>query len=249
MDTYHNTLKNKAVAVDLDGTLVHTVPGEYVMPGRSRDCYVSRNTVILLSRISQQIPTFITTGRNAPSVRKLTDQIPEVHFAGFVLENGFVVKKDIKAPDPQKKKWKFADKVPQNWELISGYERSAGFILPKEQNMQNDPEELVRNLLQETQEQGYICFQYPKIFVYPQKPDKMQGLAEFNVHPHIALGNDVNDTQLMQACIHPVTLQTPHSSIRELVKRKYGYCSSFTEHAAAEDMLHWACGKLSSISS
>ncbi|MCI5149517.1 MAG: hypothetical protein D3916_09045 [Candidatus Electrothrix sp. MAN1_4] len=245
MDAYHNGLKNKAVAVDLDGTLVHTVPGEYVMPGRSRDCYVSRKTVALLAKISQQIPTFITTGRNAPSVRKLTDQIPEVHFAGFVLENGFVVKKNLNSLDPQKKNWKFANRVPQDWEPISGYERSAGFILPKEQQ---NPEKLVRHLLQETQEQGYICFQHPKIFVYPQKPDKMQGLAEFNVHPHIALGNDVNDTQLMQASIHPVTLQTAHSSIKELVKRKHGYCSSFTEHAAAEDMLHWACGKLSSIS-
>lgn len=91
------------MAVDLDGTLVHTVPGEYTMPGRSRDCYVSQKTIALLAKMSQQIPTFITTGRNAPSVRKLTHQIPEVAFAGFVLENGFVVKKDINSPDPQKR--------------------------------------------------------------------------------------------------------------------------------------------------
>lgn len=242
MNTYNNGLKNKAVAVDLDGTLVHTVPGEYTLPGRSRDCYVSRKTVALLGRISQQIPTFITTGRNAPSVRKLTDQIPEVRFAGFVLENGFVVKKDLNCPDPQKKKWKFADRVPPDWEPIPGHERSAGFILPKKQK---NPAELVRNLLEETQEQGYISFQHPKIFVYPQEPDKMQGLAEFNVRPHIALGNDINDTQLMQASIYPVTLQTAHSSIREIVKQKNGYCSPFAGHAAAEDMLHRACSKLS----
>ena len=214
-----------------------TVPGEYIMPGRSRDCYVSRRTVALLAKISQQLPTFITTGRNAPSVRKLTDQIPEVRFAGFVLENGFVVKKDITTPDPQKKKWKFADKVPPGWEIIPGYERSAGFILPEEQK---NPAELVRHLLEETEEQGYICFNPPKIFVYPHEPDKMQGLAKFSVRPHIALGNDINDTQLIQASIHPVTLQTAHSSIREITEQKSGYCSPFAYHAAAEDMLRWA---------
>ena len=228
----------RAVAVDLDGTLVHTVPGEYTMPGRSRDCYVSQKTIALLAKMSQQIPTFITTGRNAPSVRKLTHQIPEVAFAGFVLENGFVIKKDIKTPDPLKKNWKFADKVPPDWEIISGYERSVGFILPKGTK---NPEHFVRQLLEDTGEKGYVCFQPPKIFVYPGEPDKMLGLSSFNMYPYIALGNDLNDIQLLEQSTHPITLQTAHRTIREIVQKKNGYCSPFAHHAGAEDMLHRAC--------
>ncbi|MCI5168642.1 MAG: hypothetical protein D3903_21740 [Candidatus Electrothrix sp. GM3_4] len=234
-------LQRKAIAVDLDGTLVHTVPGEYTMPGRSRDCYVSQKTIALLGKISQQIPTFITTGRNAPSVRKLTHQIPEVAFAGFVLENGFVVKKDINSPDPQKKNWKFAEKVPPDWEVIPGYERSVGFILPKGAK---NPEKFVQQLLEDTGEKGYVCFQHPKIFVYPAEPDKMLGLSSFNVHPYVTLGNDLNDIQLIEQSTHPITLQTAHLTIREIVKQKNGYCSPFADHAGAEDMLRWASSKI-----
>lgn len=230
-----------AVAVDLDGTLVHTAPGEYTIPGRSRDCYVSQKTIALLAKMSRQIPTFITTGRNAPSVYKLTHQIPEVAFAGFVLENGFVVKKDIKTPDPRKKNWKFADKVPPDWKNIPGYERAVGFILPEEQK---DPEGLVRRLLQDTGEEGYVCFQHPKIFVYPGEPDKMRGLSCFNVHPYIVLGNDINDIQLFKQSTHPITLQTAHRTIREIVKKKNGYCSPFVHHAGAEDMLRRVCTEI-----
>ncbi|XOF32433.1 MAG: HAD family hydrolase [Candidatus Electrothrix sp. YB6] len=243
-----NTLhsQNKAVAVDLDGTLVHTVPGEYTIPGRSGNCYLSHRAVELLAEISRTLPTFITTGRNAASVQKIIRHLEKVRFVGFILENGFVVKKDLRSPDPRKEKWKFADKVPPDWEPIPGYERSAGFILPRGQK---NPAELVRNLLKETREQGYIHLNQPKIFVYPQEPDKMQGLAEFNVRPHIALGNDINDTQLMQASTYPVTLQAAHSSIKKIAEKKDGYCSPFADHAAAEDMLRWACTKLSALSS
>lgn len=52
-------MMGKALAVDLDGTILHTEPEAYVIKGRSRDCYLSHNTVTLLEEISQLIPTFI----------------------------------------------------------------------------------------------------------------------------------------------------------------------------------------------
>ncbi|CAK8718339.1 MAG: Hydroxymethylpyrimidine pyrophosphatase [Candidatus Electronema aureum] len=232
---------DKAVVVDLDGTLLHYEPESYIIKGRSRDCYLSGKTVELLAEISQRLPTFIATGRNAFSVEKITNQLTKVHFAGFVLENGFIVKTDISSTNQHKRKWRFADKVPVDWEPILGYESSVGFILP---NRYENPAALVQQLLKETQENGYVCHQHPKIFIYPQMPDKMLGLAQFNVEPYISLGNDLNDMQLLQKSTHSVTLSTACPEIQEIVKGKNGYCSPFTAHAAAEDMLRWAYAKL-----
>ncbi len=231
----------KALAVDLDGTILHTEPESYVIKGRSRDCYLSQRTVELLEAISQLIPIFITTGRNAPSVAKITSQLTKVRFAGFVLENGFVVKTDLKYPYPQPKKWHFADQVPPAWKPIPGYECSVGFILP---DSQENPQQIVQQLMKESKEEGYICFQPQKIFVYPQQPNKMLGLARFEVEPYIALGNDFNDIQLFQGSSHPVTLAAACPEIKTIAKEKAGYCSPFATHAAAEDMLSWALVKL-----
>lgn len=231
----------KAVAVDLDGTIVHTVPEAHVIKGRSRDCYLSAKTAALLAEISQRLPTFITTGRNAPSVAKITEQLAKVRFAGFVLENGFVVKTDLSRPYPQPKQWRFAAKVPPDWEVIPGYECSAGFILP---DSQENPKQLVEQLMAESGEEGCIIVQPPKIFVYPQEPDKMLGLSRFNAAPHIALGNDFNDLQLFQHSKHPVTLAAAYPELKAIAQEKDGYCSPLAAHAAAEDMLAWALAKL-----
>ena len=231
----------KAVAVDLDGTIVHTVPEAHVIKGRSRDCYLSAKTAALLAEISQQLPTFITTGRNAPSVAKITAQLPKVRWAGFVLENGFVVKTDLSRPYSQPKQWRFAAKVPPSWESIPGYECSAGFILPDDEK---NPRQLVEQLMAESGEEGCIIFQPPKIFVYPQEPDKMLGLSRFNAAPHIALGNDFNDLQLFQHSWHPVTLAAACPELKAIAQAKDGYCSPLAAHAAAEDMLAWALAKL-----
>ncbi|CAK8721117.1 Hydroxymethylpyrimidine pyrophosphatase [Candidatus Electronema halotolerans] len=231
----------KAVAVDLDGTIVHTVPEAHVIKGRSRDCYLSAKTAALLAEISQRLPTFITTGRNAPSVAKITEQLAKVRFAGFVLENGFVVKTDLSRPYPQPKQWRFAAKVPPSWEAIPGYECSTGFILP---DGEKKPRQLVEQLMQESGEEGCIIFQPPKIFVYPQEPDKMLGLSRFNAAPYIALGNDFNDIQLFQHSKHPVTLTAACPELKAIVQEKNGYCSPLAAHAAAEDMLAWALAKL-----
>ncbi len=232
-----------AVIVDLDGTLLHHEPAHFQIKGRSGSTYFSKRSAELLFNISKIAPIIIATGRNALSVKKLTDQIPEIHFSGFILENGFVARDSLKIGNNQDDKWRYIrDRVPA-WESLPGYENCLGLIPPK--NFSN-PAGYIEEIVKDSGENWLVYPEHHKIFIYPQSPDKTTGLMSFNIHPFFALGNESNDMQLLSICSCPVTLQDSCNQIQDIVIKKNGYCSMLSSHLGTEDMLAWVYNKLQS---
>ena len=235
----------RAVIVDLDGTLLHHEPAHFQIKGRSGSTYFSKRSAVLLFNISEIASIIIATGRNALSVKKLTDQIPDIHFSGFILENGFVARDSLNIDNNRNDKWRYIrDRVPA-WESLPGYENCLGLIPPK--NFIN-PADYIEKIVKDSGENWLVYPEHHKIFIYPQSPDKTTGLTSFNIHPFIALGNESNDMQLLSICSCPVTLQDSCNQIQDIVKKKNGYCSMLSSHLGTEDMLAWVYNKLLSSS-
>ena len=85
----------KAMAVDLDGTLLHPEPEAIRVWGRSGYRYMSKTAAEFLVHISRSMPLIIATGRNAQSVHNLVKQIDDLKIAGFVMENGLVARRHL----------------------------------------------------------------------------------------------------------------------------------------------------------
>ncbi|OQX10591.1 MAG: hypothetical protein BWK80_45585, partial [Desulfobacteraceae bacterium IS3] len=83
----------KAMAVDLDGTLLHPEPEAIQVRGRSGYRYMSKTEFLV--HISRSMPLIIATGRNAQSVHNLVKQIDDLKIAGFVMENGLVARRHL----------------------------------------------------------------------------------------------------------------------------------------------------------
>jgi hydroxymethylpyrimidine pyrophosphatase-like HAD family hydrolase len=237
----HNKKIPRAVIVDLDGTLLHREPAHFQVKGKSGSTYLSKKSAELLFAISRITPLVIATGRNALSVEKLTEQIDEISFLGFILENGFVVRELLKNDKQIEAKWCSILELIPDWEPLPGYENCLGLIPPQKMSK---PKEYIQKLLKTTGEKGYVWSEHRKIFIYPQSPDKTIGLSSLNVFPFIALGDEINDTQLLSMSSYPVTLQDSCKQIQAIVQKKKGYCSMLSSHLATEDMLAWALSKL-----
>lgn len=231
----------RALYVDLDGTLLHPEPARFQVKGRSGSSYFSEKSAELLFNISGLAPVVIATGRSALSVKKFTDQISDIHFSGFILENGLVARDSLYVGQKRDDRWRYVLQRVPDWEVLKGYENCLGLVPPEGIS---DPVEYIRRIVIES---GVECLIYPeryKIFLYPQKMDKTSGLAFLKMDPFIALGNETNDMQMLSISSYPVTLQSSCSQIQELVKRKNGYCSSRSSHSGTEDMLDWVYRKL-----
>lgn len=230
-----------AVVVDLDGTLLHSEPEKISVKGRSGFSYLAKKTEKLLYEISCIAPIFIATGRNSSSVKNLTTQIPHIHFSGFILENGFVITTSLDNKNHQETNWDCIIDLLPEWERLTGYENCLGLIPPINQS---NPKNIIKMMLKENGRDDYVYSENRKIFIYPEAPDKTKGFSRLQVHPFVSLGNDVNDLQMMTVSSNPVTLDSASVHIRNIVKNKKGYCSPFSSHAAAEDMLAWTYEKL-----
>jgi len=232
-------LLSQAVVLDLDRTLLH--PDEEAIPvkGRSGYSYLSGKSAELLAEISRMIPLAIATGRNAKSVRNLTDQLDEVSFCGFVLENGLVVRTRLNSHSHVGKKdeWAEVASLLSCWERLEGYEKCLGFVFP---SSSDDPESVIREVLARTGKKVHIYRERHKIFVYPHYPGKLFGIRELGFEPLIAIGDETNDLDMLRACTYPATLSCAHESVRQCVEERKGYCSRLRSHAATEDLLLWA---------
>ncbi|MBM9518289.1 HAD hydrolase family protein [Desulforhopalus vacuolatus] len=233
----------RAVIVDLDGTILHRELAKFQVKGRSGVACFSKKSSELLLSISQIAPVIIATGRNASSVKKFTDQVPDIQFSGFILENGLVVRDSLYVGKNTSDKWRYVyDRVPA-WESLTGYENCLGLIPPEQFR---NPVDHIKKIVKDSGENWYIYPEKHKIFIYPQLPDKTKGLSSFNIDPFIALGNENNDLQMLSTCSIPVTLQDSSPQIKDLVTKKNGYCSLQSSHLGTEDMLTWVYNKLHS---
>ncbi len=258
-----------AVVCDLDGTILHVGKEAISVPGRTRASFLSADAAELLAKISYIFPLIIATGRNAKSVSKLVKQLPDVRFRGFVLENGFVVKNRVDAAptsnmeagaknnsssindkviDPleyeKKEDWNKIASLFINWERLPFYENCVGFVFNFSQSDFDSMaiDEKVEQTKKILAENGYSYPVYKekrKVFIYPGHVDKMRGLKILGAHPYIAIGDGVNDLQMMQQSTIPVMLDSGAEELKEVVKQKNGFCSNKIGHDAACEMLEF----------
>lgn len=222
------------LAVDLDGTLLHPEPTSIALWGRTRYQYMSRVAAQQLAEISQIFPIAIATARNAKTVKKLVEQLPEVNFCGFVCENGLVYRHSLMDLSAPKQDWSaIAQRLP-DWERIDGYEQCLGLIPPR--NVDRPQEALKKVLLNEDKE-GFVYRDGRKIFVYPARPDKARGLKCLGYSSFISAGNDINDLEMLHAAQYAMTLKSAHLDVKNLVEMKPGYCSQLVSHIGTEDWL------------
>ncbi len=224
----------KVLAVDLDGTLLHPEPEVIAVWGRSRYQYMSSMAAQLLEEISHQMPVAIASARNAQSVKILVDQLPQVNFCGFVTENGLVARRHLH-PVANGSEWDIVANLLPDWLRITGYEQCLGLIPP---TSVDNPEAMLRSVLCQTGKHGYIYLDQHKIFVYPARSSKLSGLGQLGLEPRMALGNDLNDLDMLGHSLHPATLANGHQKFKDVVKLKPGgYCSPAVSHAGTGDIL------------
>ncbi len=233
-------MTTKALAVDLDGTLLHPEPEAIPVRGRSGYRYMSGRSAELLAEISNLIPVVIATGRNAQSVQRLVCQLENVSFRGFVMENGLVSRTYLKAIKYQDKWADAAGQLP-DWERLTGYEECLGLMIPP---YTEEPEKIVEEVLASTGRTGHIYRENRKLFVYPLMPSKLSGIRDLGLEPFIALGDEVNDLDMLDAAAYPATLITAHKDVRHCVQERKGYCTDQVSHAATEFLLTYASEKL-----
>ncbi len=226
----------KVLAVDLDGTLLHPEPEAIAVWGRSRYQYMSAMAAQLLAEISHQMPVAIASARNAQSVKRLVDQLPQVNFCGFVTENGLVARRSLQ-PVSDGSQWDMVANSLPHLLRITGYEQCLGLIPPKSVG---NPEAILRSVLCQTGKHGHIYLDRHKIFVYPTLANKLSGLEKLGLEPWMALGNDLNDLDMLGHALHPATLADAHEKVKDMVKSQLGgYCSPAISHAGTRDILLW----------
>ncbi|MGE0085962.1 MAG: HAD family hydrolase [Desulfococcaceae bacterium] len=225
----------KALIVDLDGTLVHAEPGEIPVPGFSGCRYMALRSADLLAEISQKMPVLIATGRNAKSVGGLTDQLENIFFSGFVLENGMVARTSLYADteNPVDEWAEIAQHFP-DWRRISGYENCLGLAFDRSEE---NPGKRVREVLDSMGKTAHLYQEPGKIFVYPYLSGKLSGIQVLGFEPHIVLGDDINDLDMLSAAGYSATMASAHEKVRHLVMEKGNYCSEFSSHKGTEDLL------------
>ncbi|NWH04799.1 HAD hydrolase family protein [Desulfobacter latus] len=230
-----------AVVCDLDGTLLYPREEAFGVEGRSTVSFLSKASARLLARISQLSPLVIATGRNSVSTGRLVKQLPDVTFSGFVFENGFIVKQHIDDCIPYNGKWDDIAALFPNWERLPFYENCAGFIPPSPDR--ESAESTARAMLKKYGYDDLVYRENKKIFIYPGTVNKMRGLSILGIHPYIALGDQINDIQMMEQSTWPVMPVSGADELKTIVKKKDGFCSLLTSHEAAHEMLNFAYKK------
>ncbi|MCP4107445.1 MAG: HAD hydrolase family protein [Desulfobacteraceae bacterium] len=233
-----NNLRKKVIAVDLDGTLLHPEPEAISVLGMSGYQYLSKTAADTLAQVSRIMPVVIATGRNARSVQKLVSQLDHVNFCGFVMENGYVSKTSLDNNDiPGEDEWEEVTSMLPDWERLVNYEKILGLIAPP---YVENPREALLDALACKGKTGYLYQEKHKMFVSPSFPSKLQGISDLGYDPFIVIGDELNDLDLLRAGSYPATLTTAHKDVKQLVRKRNGYCSPLASHAAAEDLLEWA---------
>jgi len=233
-------MRRPALAVDLDGTLLHpeSKPGALAVQGFTGVRYFSRAAADLLTDLSRLLPVLIVTGRNARSVQKMTDQLPHLILGGFVLENGMISRTALPSGRPENDPWAGAAARLPGWRRLTDYENCLAMVAPPDAP---DPLGTLEKVLHACGDGCRLHREGPKVFAYPRKPGKLAGVLELGFDPFIALGDEWNDADLLEACKYPGTLISASETVREIVGRKNGYCAPAASHAGTEDLLRWAC--------
>ncbi len=236
-DSRLSTPDSPAVVIDLDGTILHAEPAEIGVWGRTAYRYLSRPVADRLAQLSHRAPVILATGRHARSVAGLVSQLPEVNFAGFVLENGEHSTNDLASDTETDARWdELFWKLP-DWTRLDGFKRCLGVIPPPGFP---EPDEVLTKLLNGN---GHLWRDGKKRFLYHAEPSKARGVRALGFEIFLALGNETNDLDLLEAAVHVGAPSDSHPDIRALVARRGGFESS-TSHGGSVELLDWALARI-----
>ncbi len=230
------------VILDLDGTIVFPEPAEIPIPGRSRATYLSAATADLLRQIGELSQLYIATARSAASVKRLVSSLPEVAFAGFVLECGLVQRSRIAAQSTASREQlaltshlKFA--LP-DWEHVEGYEQMVCCIAPR--SIPNPLEELKCCIQRSATAQAWLFHQERhKSFAYPAALCKVAGLQRLGVEQlDFAAGDDFRyDGSLLDRASYSLTLSSADPELIQQVTARAGFVTTESGHVGAVELL------------
>jgi hypothetical protein len=222
-----------SVVIDLDGTILHAEPAEIGVWGRTAYRYLSRPVADRLAELSNRVPVILATGRHARSVAGLVSQLPDVNFAGFVLENGEHSTVELAAETESHARWdKLFEKLP-GWTRLDGFARCLGVIPPPDFP---SPDDVLLELLGGN---GHLWRDGKKRFLHHAEPSKARGVRALGFEVFLALGNETNDLDLLETALHLGAPSDSHPAVRALVSRRGGF-ESGTSHAGSVELLDWA---------
>lgn len=227
-----------ALVIDLDGTMLHQEVEAIKVRGRSGYTYFSGRAAEILSQISCRMPIVIATARNNNSVSGLVRQLPEVEFAGFVMENGLVSRTTLEAEPSCDPVWDQVATAFPDWERLPYYEQCFGAIVPE--SARNNARKKLNSVLEKLEIKGYVYTERHKIFASRSAPDKLAGLRRLSIEPYIVLGNDWNDLEIMKDGSYTAVLADAAPILQQLVCRNRGYKSPWKSHWGTIDVLLWA---------
>lgn len=230
------------VAIDLDGIIIFSEVAEIPIPGRSRASYLSSRTAALLAQLSSRCQLYVATARSVATLRALSELVPEVSFAGLVLECGHVQRADVLSQPTMSSQRSeleaYLKRRLPTWEFVAGYEQII-CTLPKPSCVKAEDE--LRLLLQEESHFSGWTLQSErhKIFLYPRSTCKLAGLHSMGVDIlHVAAGDDANyDSSMLSAAILPCTLKTADDAIVSMVRLRNGWVIEEGSHRGAEALL------------
>jgi hydroxymethylpyrimidine pyrophosphatase-like HAD family hydrolase len=221
----------KAVFCDIDNVLMF-------------DLHVAPETLRLIEEIRAHAPFVLMTARSFDSV----SQIPPIPRDHLIVENGCVVYdgEDIDAD------WE--RRVQPYLPAVEAHKRKLGLVFrPKTcmisvgvtENALTDEDiarigrELPPGLVLRTSsnERGMFLEMYPRVAGKAAALRYLAGKLGVSVEDTCALGDDLVDIEMLEACGYPVTQQEAREAVISLVRQRGGYVAPCGGHEASADML------------
>jgi len=221
------------------------------------DLHVARETIDLIEQVRAHAPFALVTARSFDSVAR----IPAIPHDHLIVENGCVIY-DGEAIDAR-----WDERIRPYLPVIEAYKQKLGLqVRPKtrmlsigvaENGLTEDdiariarevPPELV--LRTSSNERGTFLEMYPAIAGKAAAIRYVAGKLGAAPGETCALGDDLVDLEMLEACGYPITHEQAREAVREVVRQRGGYVSPFGGHQASADTLQavlaWAqqgCGR------
>ncbi len=208
------------------------------------DLHVAAETLGLIERIRREAPFTVVTARSFNSV----SQIPPIPHDHLIVENGCVVY------DGEQIDANWAERIRPYLPVVEAYKRTLGLIFRPKTSMisvgvtENGltdtdieriraelPPELV--LRTSSNERGTFLEMYPEIAGKAAALRYLAAKLGSSVEETCALGDDLVDIEMLEACEYPVTHEEAREAVVALVRERGGYVAPCGGHEASADML------------
>jgi len=211
------------------------------------DLHVAPETLALIQQVRSVAPFILVTARSANSV----SAIPPIPHDHLIVENGCVVY------DGDEIDAAWAERIRPYLPAVEAYKRKLGLIFRPKTSMisvgvteneltsadteritQELPPELV--LRTSSNERGTFLEMYPRIAGKAAALRYLAGKLGAPIEDTCALGDDLVDIEMLEACGYPITHQEAREAVIALVRERGGYVAPAGGHAASADMLREA---------